>query len=358
MIKLINGPFGIAELDINQEGKRTSSIKTDFGFCSREIIKTALATKDPLKMIPYLERIEQSSHNHYSTCFCMLLENICNIVPEDTVNRVRTFLLELERIYSHSIYLNKMFSYTENQILINHTTTIRDIILDCSEEITGHRMYGTCSVIGDVNFNISSGNIKVIKRISDELTAVLNKIKRLAKDNPSLLSLFREQVIITEKMIKQNYITGPFSWYDNSNSDLREKEPYLAYRQPEIKILLEKTINLENCTYGRILRLIEDSDVSIKIIKSLFSTGDNIIYNRKQPLKYSAVKPKGEYSQSIESPRGVIKITTEIGKTGLIDSLEIKTPSEVNMSIIDRAIKGSAVDYIEQAFDSLYLSSM
>lgn len=358
MKTLINNSFGIAELDISQNGKRISSVLAEFGFSSRDIIKTALATKDPIKMIPYIERIEQSSHNHYSTCFCMLLEKLCNIEIEETVKTIRTLILELERVYSHSIYLNKMFSYTDNNILINHTTTIHDKILDCFEEVIGHRMYGTCSVLGDINFNISSGNIKLIKEISDELALLLNKIKSFFKNNYSLLSMFKEQVLISERMIKEHNLSGPFSWFYDETLDLRKKEPYLSYGKTEIQNILDKNDNLENCIYGRIMRIIEDSENSIKIIKVIVSNGYNIIYNRKIPLKYLAVTPKGKYSQMIESPRGSIKITVDINKAGLFENIEITSPSDVNRSIIDRAIKGTTIDYTAQAFDSLYLSSM
>lgn len=358
MKALINNSFGMAELDINQKGKRISSINTGFGFSSREIIKTALETKDPIKMIPYIERIEQSSHNHYSTCFCMLLEKLCNIEPEEAVKAIRTLILEFERIYSHSIYLNRMFSYTDNNILINDTLSIHDKILDCFEEIIGHRMYGTCSVLGDVNFNISSGNIKLIKEISEELALLLNKIKVFSKNNHSLLSMFKEQALISETMIKENNLSGPFSWFYDESLDLRKKETYLSYGRTEIQEILDNNSNTENCIYGRIMRIIDDSENSIRIIRVLSRDGDNIIYNRKQPLRYLAEISKGKHSQTIESPRGSIKITVETNKAGSFEKMDIISPSDVNSAIIERAIKGNIIDCTAQAFDSLYLSSM
>ena len=105
----INYPFGNTELEMHQRSKKLFSVSMENGFNSRRIIETALQIKEPLKMIPYIERIEQSSHNHYAVCFCMLIEKIASIKVDPTVQIIRTILLELERIYSHSIYLSRMF---------------------------------------------------------------------------------------------------------------------------------------------------------------------------------------------------------------------------------------------------------
>ena len=353
----ISYPFGNTELELRQRSKKLFSVSMENGFNSRRIIETALHLKEPLKMIPYIERIEQSSHNHYAVCFCMLIEQSSGIVAEYTVQVVRTMLLELERMYSHSIYLNSLFSYTENPILINHTISMKDSLLDCFEEITGHRMFGTSHIFGDINFNVSSGNIKLIEKVMGDAVSTLNKIKKLTYRNPSLESLFKHNVIIVEKEITQNGITGPFSWFNSLNQDLREKEPYLAYPDPQIQTILENKGALSgNCIYSRILRMITDIDNSIKIIKFL-TEKHNPAYHRKKELQKPSLT-KGEYTQRIESPRGLIEMQMTVNKAGDVELLKITSPSDTNKKILNRALKGVLVDYTKPAFESLYLSMM
>ncbi|MCX6112351.1 MAG: hypothetical protein NTY22_03560 [Proteobacteria bacterium] len=287
----------------------------------------------------------------------MLVESASGISVEYAVQLIRTILLELERIYSHTIYLNRMFSYTENQVLINHTIAIKDALLDCFEEITGHRMFGTGHVFGDVNFNISSGNIKLIDKIINYTSSIFNKIKKLTNQNASLESLFKNRVIISEKDILQNKITGPFSWFNSLNSDLREKEPYLAYVEPQIQTILgnKGAIN-NNCIHSRILRLTSDVDNSIKIIKFLVDKYTPI-YHRKEKLEQPLLT-RGEYTKMIESPRGLIDIHVTVNKMGIIETIKITSPSDINKAIINNTLKGTLIDYTKPAFESLYLSMM
>ena len=113
----INYPYGNTELDVRIRNKKLFSVKMEEGFNSRKILETCLSHQEPLKFIPYLERIEQSSHNHYAVCFCSIIEKASEIKVDYLVQVIRTIFLELERIYSHTLYLNRLFLYTEPRCL-------------------------------------------------------------------------------------------------------------------------------------------------------------------------------------------------------------------------------------------------
>jgi ech hydrogenase subunit E len=349
----INSPFGNAELDAHQRNKKLFGVTMENGFNSRKIVETCLYHKEPLKMIPYIERIEQSSHNHYAVCFCMLIEKAAGISVENNVQVIRTIMLELERIYSHTLYLNRMFSYTDNVVLINHTITLRDLFLDCFEELCGHRMFGTGHVFGDINFNVSSGNIKLIKQVLEKTTKVFNKIKKLAHKNPSLGSLFKYSAVISEADIQRYDLTGPFSWFKGTNQDLRKKAPYLSYGEQAV---FDNSEMDGNCIYSRIWRIIDDIDRSVKIVDLLIEK-HNPVYQRKEELG-QPILPKGEYSNMIESPRGTIELSIDVNKTGSIEGISVSSPSDRNKNVLNSSLTGIQSDYIVPAFESLYLSMM
>jgi NADH-quinone oxidoreductase subunit D len=352
----INYPFGNTELSALQRNKRLFDVKMEDGFNSRKIIETCLHYKEPLKLIPYIERIEQSSHNHYAVCFCTLIEKAAGISVDNNVQVVRTILLELERIYSHTLYLNRMFSYTDNKVLINHTITIKDMLLDCFEEICGHRMFGTGHVFGDINFNISSGNIKMIKQAANNSVAILNKIRKLVRNNPSLESLFKYTAVITQNDIIKHKVTGPFSWFKGLNSDMRKENPYLSYGEAEVQTILEPKDLEGNCVLSRIWRIMDDIDRSIKIINFLIEKHDPV-YHRKEKLEQPQLN-KGKYTNTIESPRGIIQMSIEVDKAGAIEAMNITSPSDTNRKMINNSLSGTLIDNVRPAFESLYLSMM
>ena len=352
----INYPFGNTELEARIRNKKLFSVKMEEGFNSRKILDTCLSHKEPLKFIPYLERIEQSSHNHYAICFCSLIENTAGMKVDYLVQVIRTIFLELERVYSHTLYLNRLFSYTENPVAINHTITIKDSLLNCFEEVSGHRMFGTNHVFGDINFNISSGNIKFINATLEQAILSLNKIKKIADNNPSMTSLFKDSVVITEKSILDKKITGPFSWFKDLNKDTRSTESQFAYIEPDVQKKLEYKKTDQNCIYFRMWRIIYDVENSIKIIKSLLEKY-HPVYQRKMVLERPFL-PEGKYSNTIESPRGIIGMGIEVDKHGTIIKIHIDSPSDTNKGVLNDALNGTLVDHINLAFDSLYISMM
>ncbi len=348
----IHYPFGMLNIKATVRAKLVFKAELETGFCSRNIINLCKGM-DAIKAIPYIERIEQSSHSHYGLCFCMLLEQAQKMEDNETLDKVRTLLLEKERIYSHLMYLHRMFELAGCVVVKNMAESAINTCLDELEEITGSRTYSVSHSPNNLNYIFSVGNIIYSELINKDIKEALNKMKELIQHSFSIKSQYENLCKIETSVDK---ITGPFSWSHTNGFDLRINEPYLCYGDKEISAILSKNQILDSSfAYGRIMCLIEDANCSCNIIEELLGTiKDSPRTKSNQSLNLN----EGKYSQSIEGPRGKIDMEVEIEKDNKIKSLKISSPSEKNTKMATEALKHSPADELQQSFESLYISVM
>ena len=341
-------------LNINTDVRAKLVFKAELetGFCSRNIIDLCNGM-NAIKAIPYIERIEQSSHSHYGLCFCMLLEQAQKTESNETLTKIRTLLLEKERIYSHFVYLHRMFKLANCIVVKNMAESLINTCIDELEEITGSRTYSVSHAPNSLNYTFSIGNVIYSESVNKDIKKTLDKIKDLVQHSISIKSQYKKLCKIENSV---NNITGPFSWSHPKGFDLRISSPYLCYGNDKISaILSEKQIVDSSFAYGRIMSLIEDATCSCNIINELLEmikTSPKIKNNQIININ------EGKYSQSIEGPLGKIDMNVEIDKNNKIKDLKILSPSEKNKKMVTESLKHSPADQLQQSFESLYISIM
>ena len=347
-----NGPY---DLNIRYRGNKILSAQSSFGYCERNIINQ-IKSLSVLKAIPFIERIDPYSWQHYSLCFCTLIEQALNIQEDRKLCNIRTILMELERILSHSYYIKTTISCSQNIVLHNLIMGIKDSVLDISEEITGRRVYAASNYFGGLNFSVSHGNIKLIEKTCAKIKKDLQEFYDIFFENPSMLSLFNNQATINNKTATK--MTGPLSWINSDVQDLRLTDPYWGYQDNEVRKISSRKYKADtNCIYTRSLSIINDVNNSLDIIATIISRND-IIYTKKDKLSDSFSPKAGNYSQRIEAPRGLLAMTIHIGEKLNIEKLSIKTPSETNDAAVSDALNGCNIEQVDLGFKSLYLSPM
>ncbi len=351
-LNCLNGPY---TLDIRYRNNKVLSAISRFGFCERGLLEHIKGVT-PLKCLPFIERIEPYSSQHYSVCFCAIIETAMGKNKDKKLDRIRTVLLELERALHHVQYVRSVIKFTDNIVLYNLIESTKDLLLDSLEEITGRRFYPTAHYFGGLNFSLSHGNIKLIEDTCLKTETKLKEFSDLFYDNPSITSLTKDEAIINNNAA--NKMTGPFAWINGKAEDLRVSCDYLAYEDIEVQNILGKKFNNDtNCIYTRLKATIEDTKDSLNIIKTIISKND-LTYSNSTLLKDSFVIKAGAYSNSIETPKGHLNMTATINADNVISKISIKTPTETNEFVVDHALNGSHISNIAIAFESLALSPM
>jgi Ni,Fe-hydrogenase III large subunit len=348
-----NNPFGVTYFNIKTRNKKINTISFEKGYNARNILKKC-KDMDIISVIPFIERIEQSSHNHYSICFCDLIEKTLEIEINEKLVIIRTIFLELERIYSHILFINRIFFHSENNLLFLLTAQLNELFLNVFEEISGHRIYHTSHTVSDLRYNLTQGNLELIQRTISNTKKIIKNINDIVISNPSLSSINQNICVINNKDISDHKLTGPISWGRSYNNDLRIKTPYFAYKINEIQdILSKRTINTNNCSFSRLSIIIEDINCSLDIINILLQHNLNYECSKSQ-IDISI--PTKKISNKIETPRGTLTMNLETNSENKIINFKIVSPSEQNQNIVNKAMRGTLVDNKDLAFESLYLS--
>lgn len=351
-LNCINGPY---TLDIRHRNNKVLSAKTGFGFCERGLLEHIKGTT-PLKCLPFIERIEPYSSQHYSVCFCSIIEAAMGNNKDKKLACIRTVLLEIERMLHHIQYIKSIIKFTDNIVLYNLIESAKDLLLDSLEDITGRRFYSTAHYFGGLNFSLSHGNIKLISETCSKIEETLKDFSDLFCDNPSIISIIKNEATIHKNTA--NRMTGVFSWINGENKDLRIDCKYLAYNDIDTQNILGKKLNNDtNCIYTRIVATIEDVKDSLNIIKTIITKND-LTYSNEGILKDSFTVKSGEYSNSIETPAGSLSMTVTISAEGTVGKITLKTPTETNEFAVDQVLNGTNISNVSLAFESLALSPM
>lgn len=347
-----NGPY---DLNIRYRGNKILSSSSSFGYCERNIINH-VKSLSALKAIPFIERIDPYSWQHYSMCFCALIEQSLNIQEDQKLSNIRTILMELERILSHSYYIKTTVSYSQNVVLHNLIMGIKDYVLEMQEEITGRRIFAASNHFGGINFSISHGNIKLIENTCNKIKKDLKEFYDLFFNNRAIISLFDNQSIINNRTAIK--MTGPLSWINGEVKDLRLTDPYWGYQDNEVRKITSRKFKADtNCIYTRLLSIIHDANNSLDIIGTIISRNDLIYANKNKLFDDYHLKP-GSYSHKIEAPRGILSMKIHIGEKFNIENLSITSPSQINDVSVNNALNGCKIEQADLVFKSLYLSPM
>jgi formate hydrogenlyase subunit 5 len=346
---------GAIGLNFKERAKKSLCIDLETDFNKRKIIELCQSIKDPTKCLPFIERIDQTAHNHLAICFCMILEKSNDLEPEQNVQVIRMIMLELERIYSHIIYLYEIMFYLEDDLITDELLTIRYLLIDCFEEIVGHRMFGTGHVFFGLSFNMTPGNIKLINETTETINNKIKHLLNILVKNTSIKSIFKDLAIINDGSI----CTGPISWITETKKDIRLSNPYLLYGETKIQEFLknrELKVN-KNSAYNRIFTIINDIECSLKIV-SLMSKKYSPNYQMSDKLTKFKMPINTFLEQYIESPRGNLKMNISTNRSGELETIELITPSDINKKVVSFSLNGTIKDNLELAFRTLYISPM
>ncbi|MFH1223454.1 MAG: hypothetical protein V1647_03820 [Pseudomonadota bacterium] len=342
-------------LNTTKRNKRISSIDVEMGFNKRDIEKIC-AEKGPLKAIPFIERIEPQTPEHYAICFCMLIEKAVNKECNDKINSIRTIFLELERILCHITHLGRLFYFSGNRILHNTASSIKESMIDLKEEITGHRLYSSIHSFYELNLHLSSGNLKQAEKVCIDVENELKEIRSIFADNKAVGSIYNGLAQICRPDTYPE-LSGPASWIYRPDND-RRFNGYLGYAKSEIKeILKNKYVSEKNTAANRIDSVISDLKNSIQIIKILTNM-DGLTHKADSFLVDDIRIPAGNYEQKIETPMGHLDMAVTIGDSNDLKKIKISSPSDKNIKISYKAMKGVLADYTQPAWESLYISPM
>lgn len=301
--------------------------------------------KTPHECVAVAESISGDESAANAAAFCTAIEKISGATITDRALRIRTVLLELERIYSHLGDMAGMIIDVAYPVGASPFFMLREEIFRQNEALSGSRFLKGIIVPGGLKKDVPDTALEALENYLEGFRKMFSKAVSDVHASPSVIDRLEGTGIIAKELVRPLNITGPAARASGAYFDTRLEYPYGAYAEflPKIKVL-------DN---GDVMSRFE-----VKAAEVLDSADivRNIILGMPRGEVYAAPKISDGYALSlVEAPRGQSFHWVSV-RQGKIDRYKIRTPSFCNWSAIEHAVLGNIVPDFPLINKSLNLS--
>jgi formate hydrogenlyase subunit 5 len=301
--------------------------------------------KRPADCVAIAETISGDESAANSVAFCMAIEQISSLIVPVRAWKLRTVMLELERIYSHLGDLAGMMVDIAYPVGSGDFFILREEVLRLNNEISGSRFLKGIVTPGGLKKDASPAVLKSLVTYLKTFTERFRKAVDFILRSPSAIDRLETTGIISEKLVNPLNITGPAARASGACIDTRSDHPYGLYQSMDIKIRTADKGDVL-CRFNIKAKEIVDS---AGIIQSILSKIEDGLICTEINIK------DGCALALVEAARGQNVHWVYI-KDGVIDRYKIRTASFCNWQAIEHAVIGNIVPDFPLINKSLNLS--
>ncbi|MGC8516685.1 MAG: NADH-quinone oxidoreductase subunit D [Candidatus Acidifodinimicrobium sp.] len=328
---------GVLKLVADIEGDTVKNAKVEIGFLHRGKEKIA-ELRYFNSYFPIVDKLDYVGALNWEILWASTVEKAMNLEINDRVKYIRAVMAEIQRIMSHLVYIGSFGQDLGNLTFFIWALRERELLMDIVEEISGGRLAPMYNRVGGVFYDFTDG-------IADKINAAISKIEEKVKKEYKAMtygnSLFimRSKGIgfMSQKVIKENGVTGPNMRASGIKRDLRKDEPYLVYDKVDFEIITEN----DSDVYARFMVRVREILESIKIIRQLLKDmprGDTKIsapWIMKVPAGYTLVR------HEMSKGEGAMFLVTDGGLKPY--RLKIRSPSFYSLQALPLVLEGCKV---------------
>jgi NADH-quinone oxidoreductase subunit D len=157
-------------------------------------------------------------------------------VPERAV-WARTLLAELNRVLSHLMFLGSYPLEMGAITPVFYAFREREHLQRVMEEISGGRMHYMFNRVGGLKEDLPAGWLGRTRTTVAEVRARMSDIADLIAGNEIFRARTRGVGVLSREQILQYGVSGPIARASGVDFDLRRDEPYLAYKDLDVRVV-------------------------------------------------------------------------------------------------------------------------
>jgi Ni,Fe-hydrogenase III large subunit/NADH:ubiquinone oxidoreductase subunit C len=290
----------------------------------------------PVARAVYLaESISGDSSFSHGTAFCQAIEQAADIEISPRAMRIRTILLELERIYNHVADIGAIATDVGFGIASAHASRLREMILSVNEELTGSRLLRGMVCPGGVRWDCAPEQFSRCLEILRFFEREFSDLIQLIESSDSTRDRLDRTGILLPAKARDLGIVGVAGRASGIDRDVRRDHPYAAYG----------TISFDVPVYqqGDVLRRmrvrvdeVRQSLIVIRAVESQLEPGAHRVV--LPPLA-----PDRCALSAVEGWRGEILHWIRTGPGSRLERCKIKDPSLNNWPALVEAVQGNIV---------------
>jgi Ni,Fe-hydrogenase III large subunit/Ni,Fe-hydrogenase III component G len=290
----------------------------------------------PVPRAVYLaESISGDSSFSHGTAFCQAVEQAAQVEVPERARRIRTILLELERIYNHTSDIGAIATDVGFVIANAHASRLREMILELNEELTGSRLLRGMVCPGGVRWDWKSDHIeaclqvlRVFEREFSDLMAIIG-----ASDS-TRDRLERTGTLRPDKACDLG-IVGVGGRASGVDRDVRRDHPYAAYDSVSFRVPVYR----EGDVLRRMQVRADEVRESVGIIRAI----EPGLRSGPHRVALPPLPPDRCALSAVEGWRGEIFHWIRTGPGNCLERCKVKDPSLNNWPALVEAVQGNIV---------------
>ncbi len=281
------------------------------------------------------ESVSGDSAFSHATAFCQAVEKAGGIEIPPRAARMRTILLELERIYNHIADIGAISMDVGFVIANAHAGTVREMVLGINEELTGSRLLRGMACLGGVRRDWSDAQIAALDKRVQRVEGEFLDLVALIKSSDSTRDRLDRTGFLTPEKAEALGIVGVGGRASGVDLDVRRDHPYAAYRDFSFQVPVYR----EGDVLRRMQVRMDEVRESIGMVRAAAAS----MPGGPHRVSVGKIEP-GRYALSaVEGWRGEILYWVRTGDGNRIERCKVKDPSLNNWPALVEAVEGNIV---------------
>ena len=352
---------GVLRLILELDGEVVTKATPEIGYLHRGDEKIA-ENMQYNQFVPYTDRLDYLAPIANNIAYALAVEKLMGWEIPARGKAIRVIGCELARISAHLLMIGCLGMDLGAMTLFLYTFTEREKIYNLMETLTGARFTTSYTRVGGQTHDLSPAFIPQLKEFLRTFPPAFEEADKLVTRNRIFVDRTKDIGIITKEDAIAYGLSGPNLRGSGVDHDLRKKHPYLDYEKYDFEI----PVGVVGDCYDRYLVRMEEIRQSVKILEQVVESLPSGPINWHDPKSTLPDKvavltkmeelihhfivvtegvdaPAGEVYFGAENPKGELGFYIYSKGGGVPYRMKIRSPSFVNLSIMQKTIPGHMV---------------
>ncbi len=311
------------------------------------------------QVIPLTDRMDYLAPLIYNCAYAMAVEKLMGIEVTERCKVVRVICMELDRIFSHLLWIGTTGIDIGAFTVFLWTFSERERIYNLHEALTGARITTSATRIGGMMADLPLGWVEALRHFVDTLPKTLDEVETLLSNNQIWIGRNRDVGVISAEDAINYGLSGPILRASGVPYDLRKDRPYYDYETYDFDV----PVGEHGDCYDRYLCRMEEMRQSLRILDQALKRIPEGPINVEDPrvtlpgktdcmadmesmihhfkVVMEGVKtPVGESWFSVESSKGELGMYVVSDGGSKPVRWRVRGPSFINLSALPKMVEG------------------
>ena len=316
--------------------------------------------RDWNQVIPLTDRMDYLAPLIYNCAYAMAVEKLMGVEVTERCKVVRVICMELDRIFSHLLWLGTTAIDLGAFTVFLYTFQQREKIYDLHERFTGARITTSSTRIGGMMADLPAGWITQLNEFLDNFIPVLDECETLLTNNAIWVGRTQGVGSISGEDAINWGLSGPNLRASGVSYDVRKDRPYYDYETYDFDV----PVGEHGDIYDRYLCRMEEMRQSVRLLRqaiqrlpggpinvddpriilppktAAMNDMESMIHHFKVVME-GVRAPVGESWFSVESSKGELGMYVVSDGGSKPVRWRVRGPSFINIAAIPHMIEGA-----------------